>query len=189
MLAPEVDGLRTLSFCSLGLSPFEITNEPMAAMISGEENGTGVDLYYATLAKAVAKVKDGGAITLIEPVQEDLAPADKTYTVVASEEVWSRTEMKVGGEPVASQDGNKVTITPMLSGSVSGNTLTYTVSGAPRDAKLIAARYDGGRMTWSEVLPLNGEPATLRGSGETVKLFLLDSATPEQLCAAWSNDR
>ena len=57
-LAPEEDGLRTLSFCSLGLSPFEITTDTMPVKTAFKANGTTVvDLYFATIQDAVKKVE------------------------------------------------------------------------------------------------------------------------------------
>ena len=76
---------------------------------------------------------------------------------------------------------------PGITGSVSGSTLTYSVSNAPEGARLIAARYDGGQMTWSQVLPLSEKQTSLGGSGDTVRLFLLDGATSRPLCPAWSS--
>ena len=80
-------------------------------------------------------------------------------------------------------------LTPVLSGQVSsdGRSLTYSVSNAPEGAKLIAARYDGGQMTWSAILDLSKTQTALGGSGETVKLFLLDGESSRPLCTVWSN--
>ncbi len=79
-------------------------------------------------------------------------------------------------------------LTKMLDGSVSGNKLTYTVSGAPSGAKLIAARYDGGKMTDVQTVsaPASGT-LTMKGSGADYKLFLIGGVTGSPLCAAWSS--
>ncbi len=89
-----------------------------------------------------------------------------------------------------SEFGIKYTFPALMSldGSVSGNSLTYSVSGAPSGAKLIAARYDGGKMTDVQTVP---DPAsgtlTMKGSGTEYKLFLIDGATGSPLCNAWSS--
>ncbi|MBQ3378893.1 MAG: hypothetical protein IJG50_03400 [Clostridia bacterium] len=76
-----------------------------------------------------------------------------------------------------------------LDGSVSGNKITYTVSGAPSGAVLIAARYNGGKMTWSETVssPKTTDTLTAGGSGADYKLFLIDGAEYRPLCDAWSS--
>jgi|GEM_PF-4295432 len=74
-----------------------------------------------------------------------------------------------------------------VSGALSGNRLTYTVEAAPAGARLIAARYDGGRMTYVKVLtdPKDTDTIAMGGSGGDYKLILLDSAG-RPVCDAWS---
>ncbi len=78
-----------------------------------------------------------------------------------------------------------------VTGSVSGGALTYAVTSAPAGAKLIAARYDGGRMTAMQTVTIDAGNATgtltMQGSGTAYKLMLLDGATLAPLCPAWSN--
>jgi len=76
-----------------------------------------------------------------------------------------------------------------VSGAVSGSMLTYTVEGAPSGALLIAARYDGGRMTWVQTVSSPEMTDTLRagGSGGQFRLFLLDGNDLCPLCPVWSN--
>ena len=78
-----------------------------------------------------------------------------------------------------------------VSGSVSGGELTYRVQNAPADARLIAARYDGGRMTAMKIVKIDTGSAdgtlTMGGSGDTFRLMLVDGTTYAPLCEAWSN--
>ena len=101
----------TLSFRSLGLSPFEITTDSMAAKITVNADGTAMDLYYATLADAVQKVENGGTITLVEGVTESLTTdKNKSYTVeLASGVNEADVNLTVDGKTASFQNG-KVTV-------------------------------------------------------------------------------
>jgi|GEM_PF-5838796 len=78
---------------------------------------------------------------------------------------------------------------PAVTAIVDGGKLTYTVENAPAGAKLIAARYDGGRMTAVQIVsPVSGSGTlTLKGSGAQYKLFLVDGVTHRPLCEPWTN--
>ena len=85
----------------------------------------------------------------------------------------------------------KVTLTAppvSVSGALSGGTLTYAVTSAPAGARLIAARYDGSRMTAMKMVTgtLTNGSVTLGGTGNTYRLFLVDTAC-RPLCKAWSS--
>ncbi len=78
---------------------------------------------------------------------------------------------------------------PAVAGERNGEALAYTVSDAPEGARLIAARFDGGRMTWSTVITVSGNKEgtlTMGGSGDTVRLFLLNGTTAAPLCSPWN---
>ncbi len=79
--------------------------------------------------------------------------------------------------------------TRLVGGTVSGNAITYTLEGVPSGAMLIAARYDGDRMTWVRTVPSPEPTGTLRagGSGGRFRLFLLDESSLRPLCPAWSS--
>ena len=76
-----------------------------------------------------------------------------------------------------------------VTGSLKDGTLRYSVT-APAGALVIAARYDGGRMTDAHTVTLAAGDIdgafTMKGSGTGYKLFLLDGATRAPLCPAWS---
>jgi len=75
-----------------------------------------------------------------------------------------------------------------VSGSVRGSSLTYTVSNAPAGALLIAARYDGGRLTEIQTVEVSGNASgtlLFGGSGSLYKLILVDSRSYAPLCEAW----
>ncbi len=75
-----------------------------------------------------------------------------------------------------------------VSGSVRGSFLTYTVSNAPVGALLIAARYDGRRLTEIQTVEVSGSASgtlSLGGSGSMYKLILVDSRCYAPLCEAW----
>lgn len=75
-----------------------------------------------------------------------------------------------------------------LGGDVGAVTVSYTLANAPEGATLIAARYEGGRLT--ALIPVrNPTPigsVTFPGSVGTYKLFLLDSQN-RPLCEPWSS--
>ncbi len=62
------------------------------------------------------------------------------------------------------------------------NQLRYQLRGAPKNAMLIAAQYDGGRMTDVQTIDLQdasdrSEILTMRGTGDACKLLLVDKTT------------
>ena len=75
------------------------------------------------------------------------------------------------------------------SASVSGATISYQIENLPAGAKLVAARYDGGRMTDVKIVddPGTSGSVTLSGSGTLFKLFLMDSSGAIPLCKAWTS--
>ena len=77
---------------------------------------------------------------------------------------------------------------PQITADVSGGTITYAIENLPNGAKLIAARYDNGRMTDAKTLDHPGESGTvtLSGSGASFRLFLTDGSM-KPLCKVWSS--
>ena len=77
---------------------------------------------------------------------------------------------------------------PVLTGTVKGNELTYSIANLPEGARLIAARFDGGRLTAVKVVddPGASGKVDLNGTGNAYKLFLVSSAGMP-LCPAWNN--
>ena len=88
-----------------------------------------------------------------------------------------------------------------IEGSVSGSELTYTILNREpiSTARVIAARYDNGKMTdvqvigaWTTTSPRDSSDFrrthtfTMKGSGDVYKLFLVDG-DGKPLCPAWSN--
>ncbi len=78
---------------------------------------------------------------------------------------------------------------PWISASVSGSRLSYSISDAPPGLLLIAARYNGGKLTALRLLP---EPdgtgtVTLGGAGTEFSLFLLNSADLSPFCPPWDS--
>ncbi|MBQ9459129.1 MAG: hypothetical protein IJU66_04270 [Oscillospiraceae bacterium] len=75
---------------------------------------------------------------------------------------------------------------------VQDNMVHYFVQGAPRNALLIVARYDGGKMTDVQTLDLQDAAEksgylTMRGTGTGFKLFLVDKTTYAPLCPAFDS--
>ena len=81
------------------------------------------------------------------------------------------------------------TLPATVTGALSGGSLKYTVTNAPEGARLVAARYDGGRMTASKVFTgaLASGSVTLGSAGSSYKLMLIDSAG-RPLCKAWCSE-
>lgn len=81
------------------------------------------------------------------------------------------------------------TLPATVTGALSGGSLKYTVTNAPEGARLVAARYDGGRMTASKVFTgaLASGSVTLGSAGSCYKLMLIDSAG-RPLCKAWCSE-
>jgi hypothetical protein len=76
-----------------------------------------------------------------------------------------------------------------LAGGVSGGKLRFAVADAPSGSLLLAARYDGDRLTDVRILPAEGDmlgEIRLDGSGAEYRLMLVDGAAYAPLCAAWS---
>ncbi|MBO4916158.1 MAG: hypothetical protein J5449_13255, partial [Oscillospiraceae bacterium] len=78
----------------------------------------------------------------------------------------------------------------LVTGSPSGNKLTYTVKNAPANAMLIAARYNAkGMLTSVQTITLSEGDAkgtlTMSGSGTDYRLMLVNKKTYAPLCAAW----
>ncbi|MBQ3378894.1 MAG: hypothetical protein IJG50_03405 [Clostridia bacterium] len=145
----------------------------------------------------------GGSITL-NP-DRDVFRDGKTYRVevfLTADHGYGftdRTEATVNGQPAqASRSADHLTeylrveytfpALMSLDGSVSGNKITYTVTDAPSGAVLIAARYDGGKMTDVQTVydPSTGT-LTMKGSGTVYKMFLIDGTKGCPLCDAWKS--
>ncbi|MBR1497107.1 MAG: CotH kinase family protein [Oscillospiraceae bacterium] len=77
---------------------------------------------------------------------------------------------------------------PRIAGEVSGSAVSYTARGIPDGAKLIAARYDGGRMTDLQIVNTIQESGSvlMGGSGDEFKLFLVGELFIP-LCEPWSS--
>ena len=74
-----------------------------------------------------------------------------------------------------------------VSGDEGDDAVDYTVTNAPAGAVLIAARYEGGRMTSVKVLPADASgTADLPGTGDEYRLFLV-TGDYIPLCAAWED--
>ena len=102
---------------------------------------------------------------------------DKTQDVTVS-----------GGSAVEVLSLEARTVTPSVEiTAVSGSTFYYTVSNAPEDASLIAARYDNGQMTAIQMIaaPEASGTLTMKGTGAAFKLFLVNTQTSQPLCEAW----
>ena len=107
-LGDTEDGQRSMSFVSLGLSPFEITNAAsMAAKVAVDADGVAVDVYYATLQDAAQDVENNGVITLMEPVTEAIASEKgKGYTVqLASGVNADDVKLTLDGQSVTGRQG------------------------------------------------------------------------------------
>ena len=70
--------------------------------------------------------------------------------------------------------------------------ITYTVSNAPDDALIVAARYANGVLTSAKTVTVSGNTTgtiMFGGSGSTYKLFLFKNARSlSPLCESWSSD-
>jgi hypothetical protein len=114
--------------------------------------------------------------------------ADVHYA--GTEAQWSRITVKDGNDWLTSASIHYSSNAPAIAGSVSGAVLTYGVANAPAYSLLIAARYDGGRMTCVRTLAVRGNqdgPITMGGSGAEYRLMLVN-ASCAPLCAAWSGN-
>ena len=114
LLRTEANVTRKMSFRAMGLSPFEITTDTMAAKIAVDVDGVPMDLYYATLLEAVDAVENNGTITIVEPVTADIASSSKTYTLALGKDVTGAdvsaddVTLTVDGKAVTFKDGKAV---------------------------------------------------------------------------------
>ena len=92
-----------------------------------------------------------------------------------------------GSYTVTFASGTLTAVAAALTGSLSGTSIQYTVQNAPADAMLIAARYDGGEMTYVRTISAIDPAGTIpmQGSGTAYRLMLLDGTTFAPLCPAW----
>ena len=188
----------TLDAPTVGAKPDYTAEFPSGAPYCSDEYNTGV--WRNGIAWAD---KTGDRTSWLDP-ETGVFQAGHVYQVqvgLTPEKGFSfrnSTTAEVNGQSAAKQfsmSNIQVTYTfPALptaavSGAVSGNKLTYTVTAAPAGATLIAARYDGGKMTWTQTVsaPKATDTLTPGGSGSVYKLFLVDGSS-RPLCPAWKGD-
>lgn len=188
----------TLDAPTVGAKPDYTAEFPSGAPYCSDEYNTGV--WRNGIAWAD---KTGDRTSWLDP-ETGVFQAGHVYQVqvgLTPEKGFSfrnSTTAEVNGQSAAKQfsmSNLQVTYTfPALptaavSGAVSGNKLTYTVTAAPAGGTLIAARYDGGKMTWTQTVsaPKATDTLTPGGSGSVYKLFLVDGSS-RPLCPAWKGD-
>ena len=155
------------------LSRIELSSNPVRLnCVAGESfdpAGMRVTAYFKD--GSVTDVTEFAAITCDEPL------------AVGSKVVVNYTE---GG--ITRSVTVPVTVSERLTGNVSvPGSVRYTVKDPPADAVLIAARYNGGRMTAvktvTDVKP--DGTVTLGGSGTEYRLFLVNGSSCKPLCREW----
>ena len=161
---------------------------------AGDYNKTYADhtlklFWNSPDAENVTGISDLGTITFTVPA--NTAAGDYTFTVSNFNVTkdygtkWEQGSTMTATLTNLDSEGQNCTVTF----DANGNVLTYTVTNAPSGSKLIAARYDGGRMTDVQIKAISGDvesSLTMGGSGDTFKLMLLDGATFAPLCPAYS---
>ena len=150
---------------------------------------------------AAVEAGEGGSAS----VSPAAGPAGTPVTVEAVPEegyaleriVWSfeggpETDITREGCFLLPEENVTVTVTfrqkgPPLLGSISGDTLTYALDEVPEGAVLVAARYDGERLTALDMAAVTQASGvfTLPGGGEVFRLFLVDSLTFAPLGVFW----
>jgi hypothetical protein len=119
------------------------------------------------------------------------------FIPVAPHTIADDAEVTINGEPgrIGSYSGAGrvfyavvTALYPSLDGEMGENGPAYTLSNVPTGARLVAARYEEGRLTDLKIIvdPLNTGSLTMGGSGDGYKLFLLDSKN-RPLCPSWSS--
>lgn len=160
--------------------------------VRNDENpGSAADDVHLTqsyMITVTGALTDGASIYVNADASERAFATGSNYQIRESDAKYfhSDTDEKLVG---ALDNGNVKLVSASVSGEVTGaGKLTYAVI-APAGAKLIAARYDGGRMTAVTVVNVTDAAGTLTlgGTGDEYRLFLVDGATSAPLCAAWSN--
>ncbi len=73
---------------------------------------------------------------------------------------------------------------PGLSAAPAEGGLSFTAENYPEGARVVAARYDGGRLTDLRIVSPDAGTLAMKGSGTEYKLFLTDSGF-RPLCPAW----
>ncbi|MBE7008901.1 MAG: hypothetical protein E7422_07185 [Ruminococcaceae bacterium] len=157
------------------------SNEYVSVLLCDE---TGAAVCYGVSAPLTNAGQSSGTVTFTLPENLDT----KRYTLYVCNE--QRNGAKFSNYASAFQE----TTLPVIGfgsgdSSVQNNTVRYSVQGAPKNALIIAARYDGGKMTDVQTLDLADDEAregtlTLRGTGTGFKLFLVDKTTYAPLCPA-----
>jgi hypothetical protein len=156
---------------------------PGSAADDVQLSATNTSRTYITVTGALT---DGASIYVNKDASERVFATGSNYQIRESDAKYfhSDTDEKLVG---ALDNGSVKLVSASVKGNVTGGTLDYTVI-APAGAKLIAARYDGGRMTAVTVVNVTDAAGTLTlgGTGDEYRLFLVDGATCAPLCAAWS---
>ena len=145
-------------------------------------------------------------------VESDLAEGDRGRVSLSDAPVAAFADAEVGEDKAVTVTGllagerafnYSAVFAPPLTASIlpavsvngvltDGALIGYTVTAAPEDARLIAARYDGGKLTDARIVEVSGDAEaelTLSGSGGEYRLMLVDGATFAPLCDAWENER
>lgn len=145
---------------------------------------TGAAVCYGVSAPLTNAGQSSGTVTFTLPENLDT----KRYTLYVCNE--QRNGAKFSNYASAFQEAEL----PVIGfgsgyGGVQDNKVGYKVQGAPRNALIIAARYDGGKMTDVRTVDLadaeeKADDLTMRGSGTDFTLFLVDKTTFAPLCPA-----
>ena len=144
--------------------------------------------------KVTQPTEPGGAGSVAAADTHEYSKDGKTWTAcqgaVALEPGTYYVRVRAAGTVLASESQTvKITSPTGIQASVSGSTVTYSVWSAPEGAKLVAARYDSGRMTCVRVIdspPASGS-VTLDGAGTAFRLYLADPRGFIPLCEPWEN--
>lgn len=159
------------------------SNEHVSVLLCDADGRAAV--CYGVSAPLTNAGQSGGTVTFTLPKLPGLGGRHTLY--VFNEQ---RNSAKFSNYASAFQ---KTTLSVLGFGSgesyIENNTINYWVDGAPRNALLIAARYDGGKMTDVQTLDLadaeeKADDLTMRGSGTDFTLFLVDKTTFAPLCPA-----
>lgn len=178
---------------------FQVSGAPVVKDNRKGESGTANDVaLYRDKKVTVTGALTTGAEIWIKAGEGAGVAVGGSYTLTDADAAYFRSDDNAGLTPVLDDSDARIKFVSLWVGGkvTKAGQLAYKAVG-PADAKLIAARYDGGRMTAAAVAADVGSDAapksvsigtlTLGGTGDDYRLFLVNGETYAPLCAAWGS--
>lgn len=157
--------------------------------IGNAETG-GISSISSTYYNVTIPAGTSLAVYTLTPTSTPLPAGSYTFTLTVIDAADENADSVPWNGSSVSQTLKTDSAMPSVSGVPDGSKLQYTVTDAPERSILVAARYDGVRMTDAQIAVVSNtasDTLTMNGVGAKYRLFLLNGSTYTPLCPAWSN--